>query len=466
MKLKTLYKKIWENHVVIQEKRAPALLYIDTHILHEVTTPQAFTNLRSKNLKVRRPDLSFATCDHNVSTTNQKDVMDALSKIQIEILEQNCKEFGIMIYGLDSSYQGIVHVIGPELGITQPGKTIVCGDSHTSTHGAFGTLAFGIGTTEVEQVLAAQCLLQNPMKSLEIKIDGKLGKGVTAKDVILTIISKIGTRGGVGFCIEYTGSAIRNLNMEQRMTICNMSIEAGARAGMIAPDEVTFNYLKGRKFSPKGKKWDAALKFWKTLKTDKGAEYDRTIVINANKIEPLITWGTDPGTGVKLSGKIPNPRYAKSDQEKNTLLKALSYMNLKSGMTLEGFPIDYVFIGSCTNARISDLREAAEIIRGKKVGKNVIALVVPGSRQIKLQAEIEGLDKIFKEAGFQWRWSGCSACIAMNEDKIPAGKYCLSTSNRNYEGRQGPGARTFLASPIMAAAAAIEGKITDVRKYL
>ncbi len=357
-------------------------------------------------------------------------------------------------------------MIGPELGLTQPGMTIVCGDSHTSTHGAFGTLAFGIGTTEVEQVLATQCLLQYSMKTFEIKIDGKLGKGVMAKDVILTIISKIGTRGGVGFCFEYTGSIIRNFSMEQRMTICNMSIEAGAKAGMIVPDETTFDYLKGRKFVPKGKKWDEAIKFWKTLKTDKGAKYDKTVTINAEKIEPLITWGTDPGTGIKVTEQIPNPQNAKTNQEKNTMQKALNYMNLKPGMTLEGFPIDYVFLGSCTNARISDFREAAKIIKGKRVKSHVIAMAVPGSRQVKLQAEKEGLDKIFKDAGWQWRWSGCSACIAMNDDKIPAGKYCVSTSNRNYEGRQGPGARTFLASPIMAAAAAIEGKIVDVRNYL
>ena len=466
MKPKTLFEKIWDAHVVTQSKGAPTLLYINAHILHEVTTPQAFSNLRKNNMTVRKPNLSFATCDHNVSTTDQKNIRDALSKIQVETLEQNCKEFGIPLFGLDSSYQGIVHVIGPELGITQPGMTIVCGDSHTSTHGAFGTLAFGIGTTEVEQVLATQCLLQYSMKTFEIKIDGKLGKGVMAKDVILTIISKIGTRGGVGFCFEYTGSIIRNFSMEQRMTICNMSIEAGAKAGMIVPDETTFDYLKGRKFVPKGKKWDEAIKFWKTLKTDKGAKYDKTVTINAEKIEPLITWGTDPGTGIKVTEQIPNPQNAKTNQEKNTMQKALNYMNLKPGMTLEGFPIDYVFLGSCTNARISDFREAAKIIKGKRVKSHVIAMAVPGSRQVKLQAEKEGLDKIFKDAGWQWRWSGCSACIAMNDDKIPAGKYCVSTSNRNYEGRQGPGARTFLASPIMAAAAAIEGKIVDVRNYL
>lgn len=466
MKPKTLYKKIWEKHIVIQEEGTPVLLYIDAHILHEVTTPQAFADLRKRRLKVRRPDLTIATCDHNVSTTEQNNIHDAIAKLQVKTLYKNCKEFGIHLYGLNSSYQGIVHVIGPELGITQPGMTLVCGDSHTSTHGAFGTLAFGIGTTEVEYVLATQCLLQQLMKTMEVKINGKLGKGVSAKDIILTIIGKVGTKGGVGYCIEYTGDTIRNLNMEQRMTICNMSIEAGAKCSMIAPDEKTFKYLKGRKFAPKGKMWKQALRYWKTLKTDIGATYDKTITINANKIEPLITWGTDPSTGIRVADKIPDPKNTHSIEKRLTMNKALVYMNLKPGMKLEGFPIDYVFLGSCTNARISDLREAAKIIKGKKVRNSVVALVVPGSRQVKFQAEQEGLDKIFQDAGFQWRWSGCSSCIAMNDDKIPGGKYCISTSNRNYEGRQGPGARTFLASPIMAAAAAIEGKIVDVRNYL
>lgn len=459
MKPRSLFQKIWDSHVVTQEKGVPPLLYIDAHILHEVTTPQAFTTLHNNGLRVRRPDLTFATCDHNVSTTDQKNIRDALSKLQIQTLEKNCKEFGITLFGLESPYQGIVHVIGPELGITQPGMTLVCGDSHTSTHGAFGTLAFGIGTSEVAQVLATQCLLQLPSKTMEIRIDGKLGKGVTAKDVILEIIKKIGTKGGIGFCIEYTGDAIRNMNMEERMSICNMSIEAGARAGMIAPDETTFEYLRGRRFLPKGKKWEKALKYWKSLTTDDGAKFDKYVRINGGNIEPLITWGTDPATGIKVDDKIPRP----ADQ---THEKALAYMNLKSGMKLEGFPIDYVFIGSCTNARITDLREAAKIIKGKKIKDGIVGLIVPGSRQVKFQAEKEGLDKIFTDAGFQWRWSGCSACIAMNDDKIPPGKYCVSTSNRNYEGRQGPGARTFLASPITAAACAIEGRIADVRKYL
>lgn len=474
MKPRTLFEKVWDRHVVTQEKSfgstqdkdAPALLYIDAHIIHEVTSPQAFSNLRKKGLKVRRPDLSFATCDHNVSTTNQLNIRDTISKLQVETLYKNCKDFGIPLYGLGSPNQGIVHVIGLELGITQPGQTIVCGDSHTSTHGALGTLAFGIGTTEVEYVLATQCLLQNPMKTMGIRLGGKLGKGVSAKDIILTVISKIGTKVGNGYCIEYTGSAICNLDMEQRMTICNMSIEAGAKAGMIAPDEKTFDYLKGKKFAPKGKKWDEAVKYCRTLVTDQGAKYDKSLKLDVSKIEPLITWGTDPSTGIRTSDKIPNPQDARSEDEQKYFNKALEYMNLKAGMKLEGFPIDYVFIGSCTNSRLSDLRDAAKIVKGHKVNSNVVALVVPGSRQVKIAAEKEGLDKIFTAAGFQWRWPGCSACLGMNDDKIPPRKYCVSTSNRNFVGRQGPGARTFLASPVMAAVAAIEGKIMDVRNYL
>ncbi|MBI4130317.1 3-isopropylmalate dehydratase large subunit [Candidatus Roizmanbacteria bacterium] len=463
---KTLFQKLWDSHIVLQEKGAPAVLYIDAHFIHEVTSPQAFAGLRKKGLKVRRPDRTYATADHNVSTTDQKTIRDALSKMQVETLVKNCMDFGIELYGLDSPNQGIVHVIGPELGITKPGMTIVCGDSHTSTHGAFGALAFGIGTTEVEHVLATQCLLQRPMRTMEIRIEGNLGKGVTAKDVILTILSMIGTKGGVGFCIEYTGSTIRNMDMEGRMTICNMSIEGGARAGMVAPDEKTFAYLKGKQFVPKGKKWDQAVRGWLSLHSDRGVKYDKEVHIDANKIEPLVTWGTDPSTGVSTNFQIPSSKQAKTEDERRTMERALAYMGLKSGMKLEGFPIDYVFIGSCTNARISDLREAAKIVRGRKIKSSVVGLVVPGSRHVKRQAEEEGLDRIFTDAGFEWRWSGCSACIAMNDDKIPAGKYCVSTSNRNYEGRQGPGARTFLASPIMAAAAAIEGKITDVRKFI
>ncbi|OGG22088.1 3-isopropylmalate dehydratase large subunit [Candidatus Gottesmanbacteria bacterium RIFCSPHIGHO2_02_FULL_40_13] len=466
MKAKTLFEKIWGNHMVFRRKNSPSLLYLDVHYVHEVTSPQAFYNLRKKKLKVRCPERTFAACDHNVSTINQNEIRDKLSGMQIDTLVKNCRDFGIRLYGLDSSYQGIVHVIGPELGITQPGMTIVCGDSHTSTHGAFGCLAFGIGTTEIEHVLASQCLLQNPMKTMEINIDGKLGKGVTTKDVILTVLTKIGTKGGTGFAIEYSGSLIRKMNMEERMTICNMSIEAGARCGMVAPDRTTFAYLKGRQFTPKGNKWNEAINYWQTLKTDENAQFDKSVIINGNNIEPLVTWGTDPSTGIKISEKIPSPETAQTPEEKMSREKALAYMNLKPGRTLEGFSVDYIFIGSCTNARISDLRQAAAIVKGKKVSGNVVAIVVPGSRQVKFQAEKEGLNKIFIEAGFQWRWSGCSACIAMNEDKIPSGKYCISTSNRNYEGRQGPGARTFLASPITAAACAIEGKIADVRKFL
>src|SRR3989344_4720909 len=470
MKPKTLYQKIWDAHVVAQENPpaggAPALLYIDAHILHEVTSPQAFANLRKKRLKVRHPNLTIATCDHNVSTTDQKNIRDEMSRIQVETLIKNCKDFGITLYGLDSNNQGIVHVIGPELGFTQPGMTIVCGDSHTSTHGAFGALAFGIGTTEVEQVLATQCLVQNPMKTFELRIEGKLGKGVSAKDIILSILSKIGTKGGIGYCFEYTCEVIRNFDMEARMTICNMSIEGGARAGMVAADEKTIDYLRGRKFVPKGVKFEEANKYWLSFKSDEGALYDKTLTVDANHLVPLVTWGTDPSTGIPVAGKIPDPKTAQSVAEKVTREKALNYMNLKPRIQLEGLLIDYVFIGSCTNARISDLRDAAKIIKGKKVKDGIVALVVPGSRQVKLQAEKEGLDKVFTDAGFAWRWSGCSACIAMNDDKVPLGKYCVSTSNRNYEGRQGPGARTFLASPIMAAACAIEGRIADVRKFL
>ena len=471
---KTLAEKIWDNHIVFQDPAVagpsvdgnPAILYIDGHILHEVTTPQAFSGLRRKGLKVRRRNRTIATCDHNVPTDNQTNIRDPLSKLQVETLIKNCKDFGINLYGLESDHQGIVHVMAPELGFVQPGMTIVCGDSHTSTQGAFGALAFGIGTTEVEQVLATQCILAKPAKSMEVNIEGYLGKGVTAKDIILSILAKIGTSGGTGYYIEYTGNLIRKLNMEQRMTICNMSIEGGAKAGLIAPDEITFEYLRGRKFVPNGKRFEEKVKIWKNLKTDKGAKFAKSVSLNGNNIEPLTTWGTDPSTGIKLTDKIPDPKNEKSESRKRSMEKALNYMNLKPNIKLEGFPIDYVFIGSCTNARLSDLREAAKIIQGKKVNSNIRAFVVPGSRQVKIQAEKEGIDRIFKDAGFEWRWSGCSACIAMNDDKIPPGKYCVSTSNRNYEGRQGPGARTFLASPITAAASAIEGRITDPRNYL
>ena len=463
---KTLFQKLWDSHIVKKIDDETFLIYIDTHLVHEVTSPQAFNGLRKRGIKVRRRDKTFATCDHNVPTSDQKNIRDELSRLQVEALEKNCKEFEIPLYGLDSPHQGIVHVIGPELGITQPGATIVCGDSHTSTHGAFGTLAFGIGTTEVEQVLATQCLLQSPLKTMEIKIDGKLGSGVTAKDIILTIIRNIGTKGGSGYAIEYTGEAIRNLSMDGRMTICNMSIEAGAKAGMVAADQKTFDYIKGKMFAPYGTNWDKALDYWKSLHTDKGAAYDKLIVINGNTIEPLVTYGTDPSTGIKLSEKIPNFSDLKTPEEKITLTKSLEYMQIKPGTSLNNFPIDYVFIGSCTNSRLSDLREVTNLIKGKKVKSGVYAFVVPGSRHVKKMAEEEGLDKIFISAGFDWRGAGCSACLGMNEDKIPAGKYCVSTRNRNFQGRHGTRARTFLASPLTAAISAIEGKIVDVRNYL
>jgi len=463
---KTLYRKIWDSHIVTQIDDQTYLLYIDIHYIHEVTSPQAFAGLRNRNLGVRRPQYTFATTDHNVPTIDQKIIRDALSKLQIDTLKRNCKDFGITLYDLNNSRQGIVHIIGPELGISQPGTTIVCGDSHTSTHGAFGTLAFGIGTTEVEQVLATQCLIQRPMKSMEIQLNGMPQKGVTAKDIILAVIAKIGIKGGTGFCIEYTGNLIPHLTMENRMTLCNMSIEAGARTGMMAPDDVTINYLHDKPFAPKDTAWTQAVEGWKKLKTDKEASYDKSVTININMLEPLVTYGTDPSTGIPVTEKIPDPKKAKNPEEQNTRRKALEYMGLKPGMKLEGFPVDYVFIGSCTNARLSDIREASRIVKGKKVKSGITAFIVPGSQSVKKQAEKEGLDRIFIEAGFQWRWPGCSACIAMNEDRIPPKKYCVSTNNRNFEGRQGPGSRTFLASPIMAAAAAIEGKITDVRKYL
>ena len=463
---KTLAEKIWDSHVVYQDIGNPAILYIDGHILHEVTTPQAFASLRKKGLKVRNPQKTIATCDHNVPTDNQLNISDPLSKLQVETLVKNCKDFGIPLYDLNSDNQGIVHVMAPELGFVQPGMTIVCGDSHTSTHGALGSLAFGIGTTEVEQVLASQCILVKPMKSMEINVEGNIGPGVTAKDVILTILSRIGTGGGNGHFIEYTGSLIRNLTIEQRMTICNMTIEGGARAGIIAPDETTIEYLKGRKYVPTGTKFEKLAKEWKNLRTDTGAVFAKTVKIDGDSITPRITWGTDPATAISFDDKIPDPNNEPDKSRRKSMIRALNYMNLKPNSKLSGFPIDYVFIGSCTNARISDLRIAASIIKGKKVKKGITALVVPGSRQVKIQAEKEGLNKVFTDSGFQWRWSGCSACIAMNNDKIPSGRYCVSTSNRNYEGRQGPGARTFLASPLTAAASAITGAITDPREFI
>ena len=461
----TLFEKIWNAHVVAQEADNPAILYIDLHLVHEVTSPQAFQELRARNLQVRRPEKTVATADHSVPTINRNQpIADPLAAKQVELLYQNARDFGFQVYDLKSPEQGIVHIIGPELGFTQPGMTIVCGDSHTSTHGAFGTLAFGIGTSEVGHVLATQCLLQRKPKTFEICADGKLGEGITAKDIILAIIAKIGVDGGTGYVIEYTGPAIRALSMEGRMTICNMSIEAGARAGMIAPDDITFQYLADRKFAPKGKAWDEALNRWKKLPTDEGARYDQKITLDANALEPMITYGTNPGMGLPITARIPDPASLSDSSQKAAFSKALTYMGLKPGAPLLGHPIDIVFIGSCTNARISDLRLAAEVLRGKRVAPKVKALVVPGSQQVKRQAEAEGLDKIFRDAGCEWREAGCSMCIAMNGDEVGAGQYCVSTSNRNFEGRQGKGARTFLASPLTAAASAIEGKIADCRK--
>ncbi len=437
------------------------MIYVDLHLVHEVTSPQAFTGLRARGLRVRRPDKTIATIDHSLPTTSPDlPMVDALAAKQIAQMEENAREFGIHLFGRDSEQRGIVHIIGPELGLTQPGKTIVCGDSHTSTHGAFGALAFGIGTSEVEQVLATQCLLQSKPRPFEIRVEGKLARGVVAKDIILALIARIGINGGTGHVFEYTGSAIRALDMEARMTICNMSIEAGARAGMIAPDETTYEYLAGREFAPQGAAWDAALSRWKKLPGDDGAPFDQSITLRADDLEPMITFGTNPGMGIPISARVPDPSNLEG------LKNALAYMNLTPGKTLRGHPIDVVFIGSCTNARISDLRLAASVLRGKRVAPNVRVLVVPGSQQIKRQAEAEGLAEIFRAAGCEWRESGCSMCIAMNGDEVGAGQYCVSTSNRNFEGRQGKGARTFLASPLTAAASALAGAVADAREFL
>lgn len=453
-KQKTLFEKVWDSHIILQKKNYPPVLYIDTHFIHEVTSPQAFDILREKNIPVFRPRKTYATADHNVPTSDQHlSIKDLLSRRQVETLIKNCRDFGIKLFGLNHPYNGIVHVIGPELGITQPGMTIVCGDSHTSTHGAFGSIAFGIGTSEVGQVLATQSILQHKPKTMKIQVDGKLKKGVTAKDIILYIISKISVSGATGYFIEYTGSTIRSLSMEGRMTICNMSIEAGARGGMIAPDKITFAYLKNKLYSPKNGNWNKSITYWKTLRSDKNAEYDKEIFFDGSDIEPMITYGTNPGTGIKITGIIPRKQN-------------LEYMGLQEGQSILGQKIDYIFIGSCTNSRIEDLRAVANIIKGKKKSPDVKVFVVPGSNQIRAAAEKEGLDKIFIGAGFDWRQPGCSACLGMNEDKIPPGKYCVSTSNRNFEGRQGPGARTFLASPLTAAASAINGVISDPRNFL
>ncbi len=464
---KTLFEKVWESHVVTEQPDSPAILYIDLHLVHEVTSPQAFTGLRQRGLKVRRPDRTVATMDHSIPTTPPDvPIADALAAAQIKQLETNAAEFGIPLYGMNSPHRGIVHVIGPELGLTQPGMTIVCGDSHTATHGAFGALAFGIGTSEVEHVLATQCLLQRKPKTCEVRVDGTLPAGVSAKDIILALIAKIGVGGGTGHVFEYTGSAIRGLTMEERMTICNMSIEGGARAGMVAPDDATFEYLYGREFAPKGADWDKAVARWKSLPSDEGAVYDKSITLDASALEPMITYGTNPGMGMKITERVPDPAQLGDVNQKLALEKALAYMGLQPGQSLLGKKVDVVFIGSCTNSRISDLRLAAALLKGRRVHAATRVMVVPGSQDVKKQAEAEGLDKIFKEAGAEWREAGCSMCIAMNGDQLQPGQYAVSTSNRNFEGRQGKGGRTFLASPLTAAASAITGQVTDVRTIL
>ncbi len=464
---KTLFDKIWDSHVVTEQPDSPAILYIDLHLVHEVTSPQAFAGLRQRGRRVRRPDKTLATIDHSVPTTPPDvPIADALAAAQIKQMEVNAAEFGIALHGMNSPHRGIVHVIGPELGRTQPGMTIVCGDSHTATHGAFGALAFGIGTSEVEHVLATQCLLQRKPKTCEVRVDGALPKGVSAKDIILALIAKIGIGGGTGHVFEYTGSTMRGLTMEQRMTICNMSIEGGARAGMVAPDNITFEYLYGHEFVPKGADWDKAVALWKSLPTDEGAVYDKAVTLDASTLEPMITYGTNPGMGMKITERIPTPESLSDASQKAALEKALAYMGLKPGQPLLGQKVDVVFIGSCTNSRISDLRLAASLLKGRKVAGDTRVLVVPGSQDVKKQAEAEGLDKVFREAGAEWREAGCSMCIAMNGDQLQPGQYAVSTSNRNFEGRQGKGGRTFLASPLTAAATAVTGKITDVRTIM
>jgi 3-isopropylmalate/(R)-2-methylmalate dehydratase large subunit len=462
---KTLFDKIWDKHVVKTIPDGPSVLYIDKHFIHEVTSPQAFKGLENRGLKVFRPQQVVATADHNVPTIQQHlPIRDELSRKQVQQLIENCKNHNIELYGLGHPFQGIVHVIGPELGITQPGMTIVCGDSHTSTHGAFGSIAFGIGTSEVEMVFASQCLLQTRPKQMRINIEGKLNNGVVSKDIILYIISKISASGGTGYFVEYAGSAIRSLSMEARMTICNMSIEMGARGGMIAPDETTFEYIKGRLFAPSNGQWDTKLEEWQQLFTDSDAKFDREIHIDASEIEPMITYGTNPGLGIPVRASIPVTEAITDENERRNLSKALDYMGLQSGQQLLGMPVQHVFIGSCTNSRIEDLRLVASIVKGRRKSENVEVMIVPGSQQVAAQVRKEGLDKIFEEAGFAIRQPGCSACLGMNEDKIPAGDYCISTSNRNFEGRQGAGARTLLASPLTAAASAITGVVTDVRE--
>lgn len=466
-KPRTIIEKVWDNHIVAEQPGAPALIYIDLHLVHEVTSPQAFAGLRERGLKVRRPDLTIGTTDHSIPTHDRSlPILDKVAEAQITQFEKNCRDFGIPFYGPHSNKQGIVHIIGPEQGLTQPGMTVVCGDSHTATHGAFGALAFGIGTSQVEHVLATQCLLQSRSQTYEVRVEGSLKPGVGAKDIILNLISRIGIGGGTGCVFEYAGSAIRSLSMEERMTICNMSIEGGARAGLVAPDETTYQYLANRPQAPKGADWDRALRLWRTLPTDDGAQFDKRIDIDAGALEPMITFGTNPGMGIPITAPVPDPAAVNDPVERETLGKALRYMDLPSGRPLLGHPVDVVFIGSCTNSRISDLRTAAQLLKGRKVNPKVRVMVVPGSQQVKEQAQAEGLDRVFKEAGADWREAGCSMCIAMNGDQLQPGQYSVSTSNRNFEGRQGKGGRTFLASPLTAVASAITGVVTDVRTML
>jgi 3-isopropylmalate/(R)-2-methylmalate dehydratase large subunit len=472
LKPRTLFEKVWDNHLVRpQTPDTPAVLYIDLHLVHEVTSPQAFTLLRERGLSVRRPDRTMATMDHSTPTTPRNEfgiipVTDAMASAQLDVMRKNCSDFGIQLYDLGTAKQGIVHVIGPEQGLTQPGMTIVCGDSHTSTHGAFGALAFGIGTSEVAHVLASQCLLQSRPKTMAVRVNGRLHSGVTAKDIILAVIAQIGVGGGTGYVFEYMGEAIRSLGMEARMTICNMSIEGGARAGMVAPDDNTFEYVAGRPYAPKGEAWDRAIAQWRTLPTDEGATFDNEIVLNADELTPMITYGTNPGMGMPITANVPDPDHLNDVSQKMALDKALRYMDLQPGQKLLGKPVDVVFVGSCTNSRISDLREAARLIKDRKVASNVRMMVVPGSQLVKAQAEAEGLHEIFKAAGAEWREAGCSMCIAMNGDQLQPGQYAVSTSNRNFEGRQGKGGRTFLASPLTAVATAVHGVITDPREMV
>lgn len=462
---KTLFEKIWEKHVVQTIEGGPSILYIDRHFIHEVTSPQAFNGLNKRGIKVFRPNQVVATADHNVPTLDQHlPIKEELSRVQVDTLKKNCAEHGIELYGLGHPFQGIVHVIGPELGITQPGMTIVCGDSHTSTHGAFGSIAFGIGTSEVEMVLATQCLMQSRPKLMRINIDGQLNDGVVSKDIVLYILAQITASGATGYAVEFAGSAIRSLSMEARMTICNMSIEMGARCGMIAPDQTTFDYIQGRRFAPQGEDWEKSIAYWQTLFSDEEAVFDTEINIKAEDIEPMITYGTNPGMGIGVCGHIPGLGEVE-EKEKPSFEKSLAYMGLQPGAAIKGTKVDYVFIGSCTNSRIEDLRLVAGFVNGKQKAPGVEVWIVPGSKQVEKQAIEEGIDKIFEAAGFILRQPGCSACLGMNEDKIPAGKYCISTSNRNFEGRQGPNARTFLASPLTAALAAITGEVGDVREY-